>query len=121
MATNDVREVNPVEHPDQAQGGAAISAPRTSFRSNRQVDLKEIPTVPFAWVDEHVYAAIRGCSVKVVQRDRQLGIGCRYKKINGRTVRYKIADIMAFLESQPGGDGVTERQKPRRGRPRKAA
>jgi hypothetical protein len=31
----------------------------------RIVDLSQVPNVPFAWVGEHVYAAIRGCSVKV--------------------------------------------------------
>ena len=30
------------------------------------------PPVPWAWVDEHVYAAIRGCSVKVLQNERRL-------------------------------------------------
>jgi hypothetical protein len=86
----------------------------------KAVDLATIPTVPFAWVDEHVYAAIRGTSVKTIQRERQEEKGCRYKKINGTTVRYKIADIMAFLEAQPGG-GPGETRKPARGRPRKAA
>ena len=33
----------------------------------RPVDLTQVPAVPWAWVDEHVYAAIRGCSVKVLQ------------------------------------------------------
>ncbi len=68
------------------------------------VDLTKVPTVPWAWVDEHVYAEIRGCSVKTIQRERQLNIGCRYKKINGKSVRYKLGDITAFLEAQPGAD-----------------
>ena len=33
----------------------------------RVVDLTQVPPVPWAWVDEHVYAAIRGCSVKVLR------------------------------------------------------
>ena len=91
-------------------------------KSNRPVDLTQIPTVPFAWVDEHVYAAIRGCSVKVIQRERQEGIGCPYRKINGKTIRYRISDIHAFLDSQPmGGGGVPgERVQRGPGRPRKA-
>ena len=88
----------------------------------RLVDLTQIPAVPWAWVDEHVYAAIRGCSVKVLQNERRLNIGCPFRRINGITVRYKFGDIMTFLESQPGGGGAAaiERQ-PRlgRGRPRK--
>lgn len=69
------------------------------------VDLTRIPSVPWAWVDERVYAAVRGCSVKVLQRERRLNIGCPFRRINGTTVRYKLGDITAFMESQPGGGG----------------
>ena len=69
------------------------------------VDLARVPAVPWAWVDEHVYAAIRGCSVKVLQNERRLNIGCPFRRINGTTIRYKFGDIQAFLESQPGGGG----------------
>src|SRR5438046_2445019 len=69
------------------------------------VDLTQVPVVPWAWVDEHVYAAIRGCSVKVLQNERRLNIGCPFRRINGTTIRYKLGDITAFLESQPGGGG----------------
>jgi hypothetical protein len=71
----------------------------------RKVDLAQVPPVPWAWVDERVYAAIRGCSVKVLQRERRLNVGCPFRRINGTTVRYKFADITAFLESQPAGGG----------------
>ena len=69
------------------------------------VDLTQVPAVPWAWVDEHVYAAIRGCSVKVLQNERRLNMGCPFRRINGATIRYKFGDITAFLESQPGGGG----------------
>jgi len=72
---------------------------------HRPIDLSQIPAVPYAWVDEHTYAAIRGCSVKVLQRERRLNIGCRFARINGTSIRYKMGDITAFLESQPGGGG----------------
>jgi len=72
-------------------------------QAGRAIDLSQIPTVSWAWVDEHVYAAIRGCSVRTVQRERYEGTGCRYRKINGTQVRYRIGDIHAFLESQPAG------------------
>jgi hypothetical protein len=80
-----------------------------------QVDLTQVPPVPWAWVDEHVYAAIRGCSVKVLQRERRLNIGCPFRRINGTSIRYKLGDITAFMESQPGGGGspVPNRPKPR--------
>ena len=88
----------------------------------RMVDLTRVPAVPWAWVDEHVYAAIRGCSVKVLQNERRLNTGCPFRRINGTTVRYKFGDIMTFLESQPGGGGdVQPVNQPRSGpgRPRR--
>jgi hypothetical protein len=90
----------------------------------RIVDLTQVPAVPWAWVDEHVYAAIRGCSVKVLQNERRLNIGCSFRRINGTTIRYKLGDITAFLESQPGGGGAEEpSNQPRngRGRPRRVS
>ena len=89
----------------------------------RSVDLTQVPAVPWAWVDEHVYAAIRGCSVKVLQNERRLNIGCAFRRINGTTIRYRFGDIMAFLESQPCGGGFAEpqyRQRRGAGRPRKS-
>jgi hypothetical protein len=74
--------------------------------NSRRLDLTEVPAVPWTWVDEHVYAAIRGCSVKTMQRERRLNIGCPFRRISGTSVRYKFGDIMAFLESQPGGGGA---------------
>src|ERR1700687_2751512 len=91
----------------------------------RPVDLTQVPTVPWAWVDEHVYAAIRGCSEKVLQTERRLNMGCPFRRINGTTIRYKIGDITAFLESQPGGGGGCkpsgQQRRTRPGRPRKSS
>ena len=58
------------------------------------------------WVGEQTYAAIRGCSVKTLQRERRLNTGCRFRQINRTSVRYKMSDITAFIESQPGGGGA---------------
>jgi hypothetical protein len=85
---------------------------------SRLVDLTQVPQVPWAWVDEHVYAAIRGCSVKVLQRERRLNTGCRFRRINGTTIRYKLGDITAFLESQPCGGHTPNSGRPERGRGR---
>src|SRR5256885_5015039 len=90
----------------------------------RHVDLTQVTAVPWAWVDEHVYAAIRGCSVKVLQNERRLNIGCPFRRINGTSIRYKIGDITEFLESQPGGGGapiLSERPARGPGRPRRSA
>src|SRR5947207_1160671 len=90
---------------------------------SRAVDLTQVPAVPWAWVDEHVYAVIRGCSVKVLQNERRLNIGCQFRRINGTMIRYKFGDITAFLESQPaGGGGAKSSNQPRRrpGRPRRS-
>jgi hypothetical protein len=90
----------------------------------RTVDLTQVPAVEWAWVDERVYAAIRGCSVKTIQAERRLNIGCRFVRINGTSIRYKMGDITAFLESQPGGGGsANPRKQPRTGpgRPRRSA
>jgi hypothetical protein len=90
----------------------------------RSVDLTQVPPVPWAWVNEHVYAAIRGCSVKVLQRERRLNTGCPFRRISGTTVRYKLGDITAFMESQPGGGGAGSTATPLRpgpGRPRRCS
>ena len=74
-------------------------------QSRRMPDLREVPNVPWAWVDEQIYARIRGCSVQLVRLERQEGRGCRYRKINGTMIRYRLGDIQEFIESQPGGPG----------------
>jgi hypothetical protein len=114
--------VTPSEEP--ATGTLEGRGPDDMSRVPRPVDLTQVPTVPWAWVDERVYAAIRGCSVKVLQNERRLNMGCAFRRINGTTIRYKVGDITAFLESQPGGGGG---EKPRNqssrgmGRPRRVA
>jgi len=95
-----------------------------SSRSCRVIDLTQVPAVPWAWVDEHVYAAIRSCSVKTLQRERRLNIGCPFRRVGGTSVRYKLGDIMAFLESQPaGGGGAKPNDQKARGpgRPRRVS
>jgi hypothetical protein len=56
----------------------------------RSVDLAQVPGVPFAWVDEHVYAAIRGCSVKVGE---QGGTACTADEMR-RVVQIEDRDIV---------------------------
>ena len=92
-------------------------------RNSLPVDLTKVAPVPWAWVSERTFAAIRSCSVKVLQRERRLNIGCPFRRINGTTIRYKIGDITNFLESQPGGGGAAMPSKATRrgaGRPRRS-
>jgi hypothetical protein len=110
-----------IPSPEEPKGKAILhaSSSQNMSRGIRIVDLTQVPAVPWAWVDEHVYAAIRGCSVRVLQRERRLNIGCPFRRINGTTIRYKFGDITAFIESQPGGGDTEASREPRPGRPRR--
>jgi hypothetical protein len=46
---------------------------------------------------QRVYAKIRDCSERTVERERASGTGCRYVKI-GRSIRYRRRDIIDFIE-----------------------
>jgi hypothetical protein len=48
-------------------------------------------------LSQREYAEIRRCSERTIERERASGTGCRYVKI-GRGVRYRRADIIAFIE-----------------------
>src|ERR1017187_7450598 len=90
----------------------------------RLVDLTQVPAVPWAWVTEHTYAALRACSAKTLQNERRLNIGCPFKRVNGTSIRYRIGDVTTFLESQPGGGGAAPPSNQHRrgaGRPHRSA
>lgn len=58
------------------------------------------------YVDEREAARITGRAVQTLRNDRLLGKGFPYVKI-GRSVRYNLAEVLAFMESRridPGGD-----------------
>jgi hypothetical protein len=103
-------DVAPIDTPTSKNPSPLLNIVRSTGaggmkRVSRPIDLTQVPAVPWAWVDEHVYAAIRGCSVKVLQNERRLNIGCPFRRINGTTVRYKMGEIAAFMDAQPGGGG----------------
>jgi hypothetical protein len=59
---------------------------------------------------EHEAARLRRQSVRTLQAERQRGVGCcPYVKL-GRSVRYRHADVLAFIEAnlrkatEPVGD-----------------
>jgi len=62
------------------------------------------PEIDFrAWnKDEHVVARVCGISVQTVRRWRAANYGPRWKKL-GAAVRYSLAGVFEWLESQPGG------------------
>ncbi len=106
--------------------GTLIPAPPASTSragAEREIDLTKIPwNVPWAMLDEHEAAAVLRVSVKLLRRQRHEGVGPRFTKLNGCTVRYKLSDLQAWLESQPTGGGAVPGTRERRGpgRPRKA-
>jgi predicted DNA-binding transcriptional regulator AlpA len=62
-------------------------------------------------LDEHKVAEITGMSLASIRRWRLLRQGPRYLKL-GSAVRYKIEDLLAWLESRPcGGGQQTERHE----------
>jgi len=58
-------------------------------------------------LNEHDVARITGLSVASVRRWRLLRRGPRYLKL-GSAVRYKPADVSAWLASRPSGGGQVE-------------
>lgn len=53
----------------------------------------------WALFSQETVAAIRACSLATLERDRWIGIGVPYIKM-GRLVRYRKADIQAWLNQQ---------------------
>lgn len=106
--------------------GLTLAPALLPTRKTVPVDLAAIPwSTPWALITEHEAAAVLHQSVKVLRRQRHEGVGPVFVKLNGITVRHKLADLEPFLEAQPRGggrstaDGDPLRCRP--GRPRKTA
>ncbi len=52
----------------------------------------------WAFFNQQTVAAIRGCSLATMERDRWAGIGVPFVKM-GRLVRYRKSDIRVWLEN----------------------
>ncbi len=67
---------------------------------------------PSQWLTEKKVASITGLSLSTLQKHRFHGRGIAYSKI-GRAVRYDVADVISFMESQkviPSGNvGISPR------------
>lgn len=60
--------------------------------------IKEYEQSPdWALFSQETIAAIRGCSLATMERDRWIGSGVPYMKI-GRLVRYRKSDVQAWID-----------------------
>jgi hypothetical protein len=53
--------------------------------------------IKWAWVDEKEVARMTSRALATLRNDRHLGRGIPYSKV-GRSVRYKLEDIITFME-----------------------
>ena len=54
---------------------------------------------------ERFAAQFTGQSVETIRGYRKRGVGPRFKKILGGSIRYSIESLVEFMESQPTGGG----------------
>jgi predicted DNA-binding transcriptional regulator AlpA len=100
----------------------ATNVKTSNLPRRQEVDLSAIPwNCPFAMLNEYQAGAVLGLGVKVLRRRRADGTGPKYVKLNGFSIRYKLADLQAWLASQPTGGGAAPGARERRGpgRPRR--
>lgn len=50
------------------------------------------------WLNENEVSLLTGRALPTLRNERSKGRGIRYAKI-GRSVRYRLSDVMAFMES----------------------
>lgn len=62
-----------------------------------------------ALFSQHTVAAVRQCSIATIEHDRWAGKGIPFVKM-GRLVRYRKADIRAWLESHQVVQSTTQAQ-----------
>jgi predicted DNA-binding transcriptional regulator AlpA len=82
---------------------------------------EQLPWKPWQYVDEQVVAEITGLSLSSIQHQRCNGTGMPFRKLNGTTVRYKVADILAWMDAQPAGGKPACGKAARAARRKKAA
>jgi hypothetical protein len=52
--------------------------------------------------DERFAAAFLGTATETLRTWRRRGIGPPWRKINGKLIRYSLAELIAWVNSQPG-------------------
>ncbi len=63
-----------------------------------------------ALFSQETIAALRGCSIALIERDRWVGSGVRFIK-TGRLVRYRKKDIREWLASHTAFQSTTQAQQ----------
>ena len=56
-------------------------------------------------LNERDVARITGLSLATIRRWRLFGKGPRFIKVSGSAVRYRPADVKAYLDTRPSGGG----------------
>jgi predicted DNA-binding transcriptional regulator AlpA len=56
-------------------------------------------------LNEHAVAQFYGVSVSTVRRWRLFQTGPKYLKVSSALVRYRMEDLVAYLNSRPTGGG----------------
>ncbi|GEM_PF-978166 len=92
-------------------------------RKGGALPLAERLKIPSALLDEAEVSALTGYSLSTIRQERlrKSSEFIPFVRINGWTCRYRVRDVMAWLEAQTaiGGDDKTQYAGARRGRPSK--
>jgi predicted DNA-binding transcriptional regulator AlpA len=62
------------------------------------MEAKELLNKPY--LNEKEVSAITGRAISTIRNERFLRRGLPYLKIGGRSIRYKSADVIAYMESR---------------------
>jgi len=57
--------------------------------------MKDIPQ----YIDEREVARITGFALSTLRNNRFKGVGIPYSRIMGRSIRYRLQDVLDFMES----------------------
>ena len=67
----------------------------------RDKSLTEFDSAPVTTLfNQNTIAHVRDCSTATLERDRWAGARIPYIQIGSRAVRYRMSDLMSFIESR---------------------
>jgi hypothetical protein len=70
----------------------------TLQRRKGKMELKELLNKPY--LNEKEVSAITGRAVSTYRNERHMRKGLPYLKVGGRSIRYKLEDVRAFMEGR---------------------